>query len=71
MNMLTTLLTDTFSQRLAGLHGGALPPGITSARTVFIKAPRSVSYGEVAHVIDGLKGAGAEPIGLQIDELEQ
>ena len=28
------------------------------------KAPRSTSYGSVAKVIDGLKGAGAEPVGL-------
>lgn len=39
-------------------------------RTVFIKAPRSIQYGEIVKVIDGLKGAGANPIGLQIDELE-
>jgi biopolymer transport protein ExbD len=38
-------------------------------KTVFIKAPRSISYGAVAKVIDGLKGAGAEPVGLQLDDL--
>ncbi len=38
-------------------------------KTVFIKGPRSISYGSVAKVIDGLKGAGAEPIGLQLDDL--
>ena len=38
-------------------------------KTVFIKAPRSISYGEVAKVIDGVKGAGAEPVGLQLDGL--
>ena len=38
-------------------------------KTVFIKAPRSIPYGEVAKVIDGLKGAGAEPVGLQLDNL--
>ena len=38
-------------------------------RTVFIKAPKSLSYGEVAKVIDGLKGSGAQPIGLQLDDL--
>lgn len=38
-------------------------------KTVFIKAPRSIAYGEVAKVIDGVKGAGAEPLGLQIDDL--
>jgi biopolymer transport protein ExbD len=40
-------------------------------KTVFIKAPRSVGYGEVVKVIDNLKGVGAEPIGLQIDDLSQ
>ncbi len=38
-------------------------------RTVFIKAPRSISYGDVAKVIDGVKGAGADPVGLQLDDL--
>jgi biopolymer transport protein ExbD len=38
-------------------------------RTVFIKAPRSISYGEIARVIDGIKGSGADPIGLQLDGL--
>jgi biopolymer transport protein ExbD len=38
-------------------------------RTVFVRAPRSVRYGEVARVIDAVKGAGAQPVGLQTDEL--
>lgn len=38
-------------------------------KTVFIKAPRSIPYGDVAKVIDGLKGAGADPVGLQLDGL--
>ena len=38
-------------------------------KTVFIKAPRSISYGDVAKVIDGIKGAGADPVGLQLDGL--
>ena len=38
-------------------------------KTVFIKAPRSIPYGEVVKVIDTLKGAGAEPVGLQLDGL--
>jgi hypothetical protein len=32
-------------------------------RTVFIRAPRSTRYGEVAKVIDAIKGAGAQPVG--------
>jgi biopolymer transport protein ExbD len=39
-------------------------------RTVFIKAPRSISYGEVARVVDGVKGSGASPLGLAIDDLD-
>jgi len=46
-----------------------LPETSRIERTVFIKAPRSLPYGDVAKVIDGLKGAGANPIGLQVDNL--
>ena len=38
-------------------------------RTVFVKAPRSLKYGEVAKVVDVLKGAGARPISFQLDDL--
>ena len=38
-------------------------------RTVFIKAPRTTGYGEVARVVDAVKLAGAYPISLQIDDL--
>jgi biopolymer transport protein ExbD len=47
-----------------------LPEELRIEKTVFIKAPRAISYGEVARVIDGVKGAGAEPIGLQLDDLK-
>jgi biopolymer transport protein ExbD len=47
-----------------------LPEDYRVQKTVFIKAPRSIPYGEVAKVIDGLKGAGAEPVGLQLDDLK-
>lgn len=47
-----------------------LPEELRIEKTVFIKAPRAMSYGEVARVIDGVKGAGAEPIGLQLDDLK-
>ena len=39
-------------------------------KTVFVKAPRSIAYGDVAKVIDGIKGGGAEPVGLQLDDLK-
>lgn len=46
-----------------------LPEASWIEKTVFIKAPRSLSYGDVIKVIDGIKGAGANPIGLQADNL--
>jgi biopolymer transport protein ExbD len=39
-------------------------------KTVFIKAPRNFAYGDIAKLIDGLKGTGAAPIGLQLDGLQ-
>lgn len=39
-------------------------------KTVFIKAPRGIKYGEVMRVMDGLKATGAGPIGLQLDALQ-
>ncbi len=41
------------------------------AKSVFVKAPRSLKYIEVIKVIDAIKGAGGNPIGLQIDDLAQ
>lgn len=41
-----------------------------SDKTVFIRAPRQMSYGDVVKVIDIAKGVGAQPIGLQVDQLE-
>jgi biopolymer transport protein ExbD len=48
-----------------------LAPDERIERTVFVRAPRSIRYGEVARVIDAVKGAGAQPVGLQTDELPQ
>jgi biopolymer transport protein ExbD len=39
-------------------------------KTVFIKAPKDKQYGDIVAVIDVVKGAGAQPIGLQIDYLQ-
>jgi biopolymer transport protein ExbD len=69
-------LRDVFEQRLQ--HRAYrpdmaarfdLPEQDRIQKTVFIKAPRNIPYGEVTRVIDGLKGAGAGPIGLQLDGL--
>jgi biopolymer transport protein ExbD len=46
-----------------------LPESVRIEKTVFIKAPRSLPYGEVARLMDGLKATGADPIGLQLNDL--
>jgi biopolymer transport protein ExbD len=48
-----------------------LPEEERIAKAVFVKAPRSMKYIEVVKVIDAIKGAGGNPIGLQIDDLGQ
>jgi len=47
-----------------------LPDSVRIERTVFIKAPRMISYADVVRVLDAIKGAGATPVGLQIDNLD-
>lgn len=74
---LTTKLTSLFNERL---HNRAFRLDLIARmdlsefqrveKTIFIKAPRNIPYGEVARVLDGLKGTGAEPIGLQLDDLK-
>jgi len=74
---LTTKLTSVFEERLRNrayrydlIARVDLPESRRIERTIFIKAPRNIPYGEVARVLDGLKGTGAEPIGLQLDDLK-
>ena len=74
---LTTKLTSVFEERL---HNRAFRLDLIARmdlsefqrieKTIFIKAPRNIPYGEVTRVIDGLKGIGASPIGLQLDNLK-
>jgi biopolymer transport protein ExbD len=40
-------------------------------KTLFIKSPKAIRYGDVVRVIDAVKEAGAQPIGLQIDDLTE
>lgn len=47
-----------------------LPDDERIERTVFIKAPPTIKYGEVVKVIDAVKGAGASPVGLQTEMLD-
>lgn len=66
---LTTKLKAVFKERQ---DKGVLREGTNEVeKTVFIKSPRSVKYGDVVKVIDAVKTAGAQPIGLQIDDLAQ
>ena len=74
---LSLKLTDLFAERAKNhvyrdelRSRPDLPEHLRIEKTVFIKAPRSISYGEVARVIDGIKGCGANPIGLQLDGLQ-
>jgi biopolymer transport protein ExbD len=66
---LTTKLKEIFDGRDAN---GVFRDGTNEVeKTVFIKSPRSVKYGDVVKVIDAVKMAGAQPIGLQIDDLQE
>jgi biopolymer transport protein ExbD len=74
---LSAKLAQTFSERIRNhswryeMAGRSdLSDEMRVERTVFVKAPRALDYGLVMRVIDGIKGAGASPIGLQIDDLQ-
>jgi len=64
---LSDKLRDVFKERE---NQGTLREGTNEVeKTIFIKAPKSVRYGDVVRVIDAAKSVGASPIGLQIDDL--
>ena len=66
---LTTQLSEIFKERDTN---GVFREGTNEVeKTVFIKSPRSIKYGDVVKVIDAVKLAGAQPIGLQIDDLTE
>ena len=77
-SMLSQKLLQVFQQRK---EQRAYKPGMETRtdvpeqdrieKTVFIKAPRGLRYEEVVKVIDAIKGAGANPVGLQVDDLPQ
>ena len=69
-------ISDVFRQRIENqayaeekILRTDLPEDERIERTVFIKAPRSIDYGSVVKIIDAAKIAGANPISLQIDDL--
>jgi biopolymer transport protein ExbD len=64
---LSNKLKEVFKERE---NTGAFREGTNEVeKTLFIKSPKSIRYGDVVKVIDAVKTAGAEPIGLQIDDL--
>ncbi len=66
-SLLTNKLTQIFKDRESN---GVFRENTNEVeKTVFIKAPKNLNYGSVVKVIDAVKQAGAEPVGLQIDEL--
>ena len=74
---LVTRLHDVFEQRFQNRvyrdelrDRNDLPDSMRIERTVFIKAPRMLSYADLVRVLDAIKGAGATPVGLQIDNLD-
>lgn len=76
LSKLTAKLVAVFEERTRNkvyradmLDRFDVPEQLRIEKTVFIKAPRGMRYGEVMQVMDGLKGTGAEPIGLQLDDL--
>jgi len=73
---LTGRLAEVFKERTAngvfreGVEFRAdLPEADKIEKTVFIRAPRAADYGSVVKVIDAVKLSGANPISLQIDDL--
>ena len=65
----TTSLSKIFKDRE---NNGVFREGTNEVeKTIFIKSPKSVRYGDVVKVIDAAKTAGAQPIGLQIDDLSE
>lgn len=65
---LSTKLSQTFKERE---NAGVFKDGTNEVeKTIFIKAPRASRYNDVVKVIDAVKAAGAQPIGLQIDDLQ-
>ena len=73
---MSTMLAQVFRRRKEQL---AFKPGLDDRsdltiderieKTLIIKANRSIKYGDVVKIIDAVKGAGASPIVLQIDDL--
>jgi biopolymer transport protein ExbD len=74
---LSATLTELFAERTKNrvyrdemMTRTDVPEEKRIQKTVFIKAPRTMAYSHIVKVVDGLKGAGASPIGLALDGLD-
>lgn len=66
---LRSKLAEIFKERE---NNGVFREGTNEVeKTIFLKSPKSVRYGDVVKVIDAAKAAGASPIGLQVDDLTE
>lgn len=66
-NNLTNKLTEIFKDRESN---GIFREGTNEIeKTIFIKASRSLKYGDFVKVVNASKLAGSQPIGIQIDDL--
>ena len=78
MQLLSQTLAQVFQQRKeqraykVGMEARSDVHGRRANREDCIcKAPRAAKYGDVVKVIDAIKGAGASPVGIQVDDLPQ
>jgi biopolymer transport protein ExbD len=76
LSALSRKLHEIFQLRLenraykSGLETATdMPESERIEKTLTIKAPKHIKYGEVVKVIDVARGAGARPIVLQLDDL--
>ncbi len=64
---LTDKLTEIFKERE---NNGVFREGTNEVeKMVYIRASQSLKYGDFVKVVDALKLAGSQPIGLQLDDL--
>jgi len=60
-------LTEVFKDREVR---GVLREGTNEVeKTVFLKVSKSSKYGDFIKLVEAVRGAGAEPVGIQIDDL--
>lgn len=69
--------TSNLESQLSGIfktreNNGVFREGTNEVeKTVFVKSPKAVKYGNVVKVIDAIKAAGSDRIGLQVDDLPE